>query len=82
MGSTGGLRRGLRSGLRKGLMKLLFRENNYDISLNVNKYTALPDNEDEFMGLFYNEVKNHSYRPIKVILNKAEIIVEPVAVTI
>ena len=30
----------------------------------------------------YNEVKNHSYRPIKVILNKAEIIVEPVAVTI
>ncbi|MDC1509041.1 family 65 glycosyl hydrolase domain-containing protein, partial [Saprospiraceae bacterium] len=30
----------------------------------------------------YNEVKNHSYRPIKVILNKTEIIVEPVAVTI
>ena len=29
-----------------------------------------------------NEVKNHSYRPIKVILNKIEIIVEPVAVTI
>jgi hypothetical protein len=48
----------------KVLMKTLFRENNYDVSLIVNKYTALPDNEDEFMGLFYNEVKNQIKNPM------------------
>ena len=48
----------------KVTMKELFRENNYDVSLNVNKYTALPDNENEFMGLFYNEVKNQIKNPM------------------
>ena len=48
----------------KSVMKALFRENNYDISLIVNKYTALPDNEDEFMSLFYNESKNKIKNPM------------------
>ena len=48
----------------KEIIKKLFRENNYDVSLNVNKYTALPDNEDEFMGLFYNEAKNQIKNPM------------------
>jgi len=46
------------------LMKQLFDEENYGVSLNVNKFTALPDNEDEFMGLFYNEAKNQIKNPM------------------
>ena len=45
-------------------MKSMFSTFNYNVSVVTNKYTALPDNELEFMNLFYNESKNQVKNPL------------------
>ena len=45
-------------------MKSIFSLFNYNVSVVTNKYTALPDNELEFMNLFYNESKNQVKNPL------------------
>lgn len=45
-------------------MKTIFSSFNYNVSVVINKYTTLPDNELEFMNLFYNESKNQIKNPL------------------
>ena len=47
----------------KRIMKEKFAELNYNVAIIKNKYTALPDNEEEFMNLFYDEINNKIKNP-------------------
>ena len=42
----------------KTSMESKFKEYNYDVKMIPTKYTALPDNDDEFMSKFYDDSRN------------------------
>ena len=48
----------------KTILKELCGKLDYNIAIIKNRFTAFPENEEEFMNLFYNEVKNELKNPM------------------
>ena len=40
------------------IMKNLFTDNGYNANVSIERYTAFPNDEEEFMNLFYDEARN------------------------
>ena len=45
------------------IMKNLFTENGYNANVSLERYTAFPNDEGEFMDLFYDEARNKIKNP-------------------
>ena len=45
------------------IMKQMFIENGYDSKISIERHTAFPNNEEEFMSLFYDESRNKVKNP-------------------
>jgi len=48
----------------KSILKELCGKLDYNIAIVKNRFTAFPENEEEFMSLFYNEAKNELKNPM------------------